>query len=159
MSQRNRSAAVQLRIYEILLPVAAVLLAFAIGAVVLWLLGVNPFEAYWILISGAFGSVSGLTSTLAKATPLLLVALGICISFRGGAINIGGEGQLIVGALATAATALALRTWPSWLLLPTALIAGALAGAAWGGIAGVLKARLNVNEISVRSCSMRLPFS
>lgn len=147
MSQRKRSAAVQLRVYEILLPVVAVLLAFAIGAVVLWLLGVNPFEAYWILISGAFGSVNGLTSTFAKATPLLLVALGICISFRGGAINIGGEGQLIVGALSATAFALAMRSWPVWLLLPGTLIVGALAGALWGGIAGVLKARLNVNEI------------
>ena len=110
MSQRNRSAAVQLRVYEFMLPIVAVLLAFAIGAVVLWLLGVNPFEAYWILISGAFGSVNGLTSTLAKATPLLLVALGVCISFRGGAINIGGEGQLIVGALAASAFALTFRT-------------------------------------------------
>ena len=87
MSQKRRSAAVQLRVYEILLPIVAVLLAFAIGAVVLWLLGVNPFEAYWILISGAFGNVSGITSTLAnefgEASPGLytasLVELGLIL--------------------------------------------------------------------------------
>ncbi len=135
------------RLLEALLPIAAVLLAFAIGAVLLWALGENPLEAYWTLISGAFGSVSGLTATLTKMTPLLLVGLGICISFRGGVINIGGEGQLIIGALGATATGLALSAWPGWLLLPVSLLAGALAGAAWGGIAGVLKARLNVNEI------------
>lgn len=135
------------RLLEILLPVAAVLLAFALGGILLLALGANPFQSFWTLLSGAFGSVSGLTSTLAKATPLLLVGLGICISFRGGVINIGGEGQIIVGALASTALALALREWPGWLLLPLTLLAGALAGALWGGIAGVLKARLNVNEI------------
>jgi ABC-type uncharacterized transport system permease subunit len=135
------------RLLEALLPIAAVLLAFAIGAVLLWTLGKNPLEAYWTLVSGAFGSVSGLTATITKMTPLLLVGLGVCISFRGGVINIGGEGQLIVGALGATAAGLALRTAPGWLLLPISLLAGALAGAAWGGIAGVLKARLNVNEI------------
>ena len=137
----------KLRSLEILLPIAAVLLAFAFGAIVLWVLGENPLEAYWILLSGAFGSVSGLTATLTKMTPLLLVGLGICISFRGGVINIGGEGQLIMGALATSAVALALPSWPGWLLLPVCLLAGAAAGAVWGGIAGVLKAWRNVNEI------------
>lgn len=135
------------RFLELALPIAAVLIAFAIGGVLLALLGANPFEAYWVLLSGAFGSVSGLASTLTKMTPLLLVALGICISFRGGVINIGGEGQIIVGALASTAFALWLRDWPGWLLLPLSLIVGALAGAVWGGVAGVLKARLNVNEI------------
>jgi simple sugar transport system permease protein len=135
------------RLLEALLPIAAVLLAFAIGGLLLWALGKNPLEAYWALISGAFGSVAGLTATLTKATPLMLVGLGICISFRGGVINIGGEGQLIVGALAATAMGLALSTLPGWLLLPIVLLTGAVAGGAWGAIAGVLKARLNVNEI------------
>ncbi len=135
------------RFLEIALPIAAVLIAFAIGGVLLALLGANPFEAYWVLLSGAFGSINGLTATLTKMTPLLLVALGICISFRGGVINIGGEGQIIIGALASTAFALWLRDLPGWLLLPLTLLVGALGGAVWGGIAGVLKARLNVNEI------------
>ncbi|MBK8046929.1 MAG: ABC transporter permease [Anaerolineales bacterium] len=136
-----------LRLFEALLPIAAVLLAFAIGAVLLLALGENPLEAYWTLISGAFGSVAGLAATLTKMTPLILVGLGIVISFRGGVINIGGEGQLIIGALGATAFALAFSSWPGWLLLPLTLIMGALAGAFWGGIAGSLKAWLNVNEI------------
>ena len=76
-----------------------------------------------------------------------LVGLGICIAFRGGVINIGGEGQIIVGALATTAFTLALPEAPLAVLLPGGLICGMLAGGVWGGIAGALKARFGVNEI------------
>ncbi|NTV75721.1 MAG: ABC transporter permease, partial [Holophaga sp.] len=54
----------------------------------------NPLEAYGALVQGAFGNISGITQTLVKATPLLLVGLGVVIAFRGGVINIGGEGQM-----------------------------------------------------------------
>ncbi len=135
------------RLFDALLPVLATLIALAFGAILLLLLGVNPIEAYGALFRGAFGTVSGLTQTLAKATPLLLVALGICIAFRAGVINIGGEGQIILGAIAASAVALALPNLPGILLVILALTVGALAGAFWGGIAGVLKARFGVNEI------------
>ena len=132
---------------EALLPVAAVALALLIGAGMLLALGADPLKAYSAMLQGAAGSVSGITQTLVKATPLLLVGLGITIAFRGGVINIGGEGQLIVGALAATAMALALPEWPGVILLPLALAAGVVGGAAWGGVPGVLKARLGVNEI------------
>jgi len=135
------------RLFDALLPVLATLIALAFGAILLLFLGVNPLEAYGALFRGAFGTVSGLTQTLAKATPLLLVALGICIAFRAGVINIGGEGQIILGAIAASAVALALPNLPGILLVILALTVGALAGAFWGGIAGVLKARFGVNEI------------
>ncbi len=135
------------RTIDALLPLLAVPVAFLIGAIMILALGVNPLEAYSALITGAFGDVSGITQTLAKATPLLLVGLGICIAFRGGVINIGGEGQLLVGALATTALAVSFPTLPGVILLPLCLVVGALAGAFWGGIPGILKARLGVNEI------------
>ena len=134
-------------VIDALLPVAAVLLAFLVGVFLLLALGADPFAAYYALINGALGNVSGITQALTKATPLLLVGVGICIAFRGGVINIGGEGQIIVGAIGATAFSLALRDAPGWLLLPLTLIVGALAGALWGGIAGLLKARLGVNEI------------
>jgi simple sugar transport system permease protein len=127
--------------------VAAVALALLIGAGMLLALGADPLKAYSAMLQGAAGSVSGITQTLVKATPLLLVGLGITIAFRGGVINIGGEGQLIVGALAATAMALAFPEWPGVILLPLALAAGVAGGAAWGGVPGVLKARLGVNEI------------
>ena len=132
---------------EGLVPVAALGLALLVGALLILALGVNPLDAYGSMLQGAVGSVSSLTQTLVKATPLLLVGLGVTIAFRGGVINIGGEGQITVGALMATATALALPTWPAVVLLPLTLLAGLVGGAVWGGIPGVLKARLGVNEI------------
>ena len=131
---------------DVLIPLIALALALIIGAAVLVILGANPFEAYFSLVRGAFGSTYSLTQILVKATPLLLVGLGIVIAFRGGVINIGGEGQIIVGALAATAVALYVPL-PGLILLPLALLGGVLGGAVWGGIPGVLKARLGVNEI------------
>ncbi len=135
------------RTLEALLPLLAVPVAFLIGAVMLAALGANPLEAYGAMLQGAFGDKSGITQTLVKATPLLLVGLGVCIAFRGGVINIGGEGQIIVGALAATAFSIGFKDMSGWILLPMSMIMGALAGAVWGGIPGVLKAKLGVNEI------------
>ena len=87
-----------------------------LGAVMLLFLKVNPIEAYRALWVGAFGSSNAFAETLVKATPLLLVALGICISFRGDVINIGGEGQMIVGAF--------LATWVGLTFTELAGLAG-----------------------------------
>ncbi len=133
--------------YGSALPILAVILALLAGAVMLLFLNANPLEAYSALIVGVFGSVSGLTQALVKATPLLLVGLGICIAFRASVINIGAEGQIILGAVMGTWFALVFRTWPGWLLIPTTILAGFLAGAAWGFVPGILKARFNVNEI------------
>ena len=135
------------RIFEELLPLIAVPVALVVGAGMLIALQANPWEAYRALFVGAFGDVSGLTQTLVKATPLLLVGLGVVIAFRGGMINIGGEGQILVGALATTALAVSLPDLPGWLLLPLCLMVGVIGGAIWGGIPGILKAKLGVNEI------------
>jgi len=133
--------------FGVIMPILAVLIALVLGAIILVLLKVNPFAAYASMIGGAFGSVSGLTQALVKATPLLLVGLGICIAFRASVINIGAEGQIILGAVMGTWFALTFKTWPGWLLIPTTILIGFLAGAAWGFIPGLLKARLNVNEI------------
>ena len=136
------------RLIDALLPLVAVLLAFAVGAVILLLQGVNPLEAYQAMIVGAFGSKNGLADTLVKATPLMLVALGIAIAFRGGMINIGAEGQLIVGALFATYVSLQFgERLPGFLVIIIGLVAGAFAGAIWAAIAGYLKAQLAVNEI------------
>ncbi len=129
------------------LPILAMLAALLIGAVVLLFLKVNPLTAYASIFTGVFGSMSGFTQSLVKATPLLLVGLGICIAFRASMINIGAEGQIILGALGATAWSLAFRNWPGWLLLPTTLIVSFMTGAAWGFVPGFLKARFRVNEI------------
>ncbi len=135
------------RALEELLPLLAVPVALVVGVFMLLALKANPFQAYGALFYGAFGDISGITQTLVKATPLLLVGLGVVIAFRGGVINIGAEGQIIAGALAATAMAVSLPEWPRWILLPSCLVIGVLSGALWGSIPGILKARLGVNEI------------
>jgi simple sugar transport system permease protein len=132
---------------DALLPVLATLAALFVGAVMLLILKVNPIVAYAALWDGAFGSTNALAETLVKATPLLLVGLGICISFRGDVINIGGEGQMIIGAVLATWVGLNFSGLPGWLTILLSMFAGFLGGAIWGGIPGVLKAYFRVNEI------------
>jgi general nucleoside transport system permease protein len=135
------------RVFDALLPLFATLAALTVGAVMLLFMGVNPLTAYAALLEGAFGSANSLADTAVKATPLLLVGIGICIAFRGGVINIGGEGQLVIGAIAATLLGLQLPESSALVVLPLAMLAGFFAGAIWGGIPGVLKAYLGVNEI------------
>jgi ABC-type uncharacterized transport system permease subunit len=135
------------RIVDGLLPVLATLAALAIGAIMLLLLGTNPGEAYMAMAEGAFGSPNAVAETLVKATPLLLVGLGICIAFRGDMINIGGEGQMIIGAILATLLGLSMPDSPGWIVITLSLISGFLGGAVWGAIPGILKAYFNVNEI------------
>ena len=132
---------------DALLPVLATLAALAVGAVMLLMLGANPVEAYGALLKGAFGSTNAIAETAVKAVPLLLVGLGICIAFRGNVINIGGEGQMIIGAILATLVGLNLPGWPGWVVIPLALLTGSVGGAIWGGIPGFLKAYFGVNEI------------
>jgi len=146
-SVRNPSRILSPSWLAILTPLVAVAAALLVGAVMLLVLGVSPSEAYASMFQGAFGSLNSVADTLVKATPLLLVAVGICIAFRGGMLNIGGEGQLIAGALAATSVILALPSLPAGLMMPLGLGLGFLAGAVWGAVPGLLKARLQVNEI------------
>lgn len=135
------------RLFNALLPVVATLAALILGAIMLLFLKVDPIEAYAALWEGAFGSPNAFAETLVKATPLLLVAIGICISFRGDVINIGGEGQMIIGAIFATWVGLTFTDLPGWVAISLALLAGFVGGAIWGGIPGFLKAYFRVNEI------------
>ncbi len=134
-------------IVDSLMPVLATFAALGVGAVMLLILKVNPVTAYGALWEGAFGSSNAVAETLVKATPLLLVGLGICIAFRGDVINIGGEGQMVVGAILATLIGLNLEGLPGWFVIILAMLGGFVGGAFWGGIPGVLKAYFNVNEI------------
>ena len=136
------------RLLDILVPFIAVAAALAVGAIILLLQDTNPLTAYGTMLSGAFTNKNGLADTMVKMIPLLLVALGVAIAFRGGVINIGAEGQLIVGAVLTTYVGLQLGDkLPSAVVIIIALVAGTLMGGFWAAIPGYLKARLGVNEI------------
>jgi simple sugar transport system permease protein len=131
----------------LVVPVCAVLAALAVGAVMLLALGANPLEGYAALFEGAFGSRDALADTAIKAMPILLVGVGICIAFRTGVINIGGEGQIIAGAILSTSVALLIPGTPRILLVPIVIVAGAIGGGIWGAIPGALKAYAGVSEI------------
>ena len=135
------------RVMGPLVPLAATVAALLVGAAMVWGFGGDPVEGYRAMFTGAFGGISEFADTTVKATPLLLVGVGICIAFRASVINIGGEGQIIAGALLATVVVLALPDLPRGVLLPLALIAGAVGGSCMGFIPGVLKAYANVNEI------------
>lgn len=128
-------------------PVLAVLAALIVGAIMLIALDANAIDGYKALFSGAFGGADELADTAIKSMPLLLVGVGICIAFRAGVINIGGEGQIVAGAILSTCVALALPGLPRVILVPLVLLAGAVGGGIWGAIPGALKAYANVNEI------------
>ncbi len=143
-------------------PIAAVFLALVVGAFFLGLAGANPLVAYRSMFYEALGTRYGLTETVVKAVPLLLVGLGICIAFRTGMINIGAEGQMIIGAITGTAFALSFPGLPAPLLILFSFLAGFVGGALYGFIPGILKAHLNVNEIlttvMLNSVALQLQF-
>lgn len=130
--------------------IGAVLVALLAGGVMIAIAGGDPVRSYVHIFNAAFGSVGVLSDTLVKATPLILTGLACAIAFRMRLWNIGAEGQFLMGAWGASAVVL-LPLLPSGtpgvVLIPAMMLAGAIAGAAWALIPGVLRARLGVNEI------------
>ena len=122
------------------------ILTVVVGASLLVVLGYSPIEFVSRLIEGTWGKERNRVEVMIIATPLVLIALGYCVSFRV-SWNIGGEGQYIMGAVAASVVALKLtRVSPSGLLVSLVLLTSMIVGAAWVGIAAVIKVRLNRNE-------------
>jgi simple sugar transport system permease protein len=126
----------------------SILLALIMGGIVFFMVGANPLKAYSVMAAGAFGSLYNISEVLVKAIPLILCGLAVAISAKILIWNIGGEGQLVVGGIGSAAIALFLSPHlPSFLVLPLMVLAGFIAGGLWASISGFLKARIGVNEI------------
>ena len=135
------------RYQAVVVPVVALGLAFSIGAILIQLQGVNPLFAYDSLFRSALMTEDGLQRTLEKATPLILTGLSVAVALRVGLFNIGAQGQLIFGALGAAYVGYAWSSLPAIFLIPAALAAGALLGAMWASISGLLKAYRGVHEV------------
>lgn len=129
------------------LSLLAVFCGLLVGAIfVLWV-GKNPLLAYSALWRASFGSRRDFGEALVSMTPLIFTGLSVAVAFRTGLFNIGAEGQLIVGQMAAAVVGYAVTGVPSVLHVLLALLAGAAAGAIWGGIPGFLKAKLGAHEV------------
>src|SRR5882724_5416016 len=132
---------------EILFPLIAVLAAFVVGGIVVWIIGDSPIETYKLLIGSAFSWPDGIGYTLFNATPLIFTGLAVAVAFKCGLLNIGAEGQLTAAAFATAWVGLMLPNWPAWIVVILAALAAIIVGGVWGGIPGVLKARFGAHEV------------
>lgn len=134
-------------IYKVLIVFSSLLIALFVGGMIFVIAGANPIKAYFVMFTEPLNNLYGITEMLMRSAPLMLVALGIAISFRSGILNIGGEGQILMGAISAVAFALKFPQLPRMVLIPSVFIVGFIGGAIWAGIAGYLKAYLEVNEI------------
>ncbi len=128
----------------------AVLVALLISGILIAIIGGDPIEVGAHIVRSSLGNVGVLSDTLVKATPLIFTGLACALAFRMRLWNIGAEGQLYFGAWGASAVVLVPLVPPGsspFLVVPLMIVAGVVSGALWGGIAGWLKARFNVNEI------------
>jgi general nucleoside transport system permease protein len=131
----------------VVVPVLSLLAAFVLGGLIELATGHDPIATNSRLIDRGFLAAGALSDTLITATPLLLTGLAAAAAFRMLTWNIGAEGQLGMGAVAASGAGIFLRDQPAVLIIPAMIVAGGLAGAAWGAIPGILRAYFNTNEI------------
>ena len=127
-------------------PFVAVLISFLLGAVVILIIGKNPLEAYGEMIRGAFGKQVYLMNTLKRATPIIMGGLAVCIAWRSGYEAMGGESQMILGAMSAALVAYYLPL-PGFLRILAAFAAAAVAGALYSALSGWLYDRFQVTFV------------
>ena len=134
----------------VLIPLLAVFLALVIGALIMMATSVAPatiLKSFVAMADGSLGSMNAISETLTASIPLVMAGLGIGLAFRAGLFNIGAEGQMVVGGLATAIAAFSFTGLPMILHLPLALLIGMSVGAVYAAIAGVLRATTGAHEV------------
>ena len=145
----------------VVVPVLTALLAFVIGGLVVLITGHDPIATYkaifegtgfqwlfpWVTGSDRTTAALNLQQTLILTTPLILTGLAVAFAFRAGLFNIGGQGQYTVGGIAAVWVGSSFAGMPGFLHIVLAIVAACLAGAAWAGIAGLLKATVGANEV------------
>jgi simple sugar transport system permease protein len=138
------------RWFPALVSLGAIVVALAIGGVVIYFAGGDPWASYVHIAKASFGDIGVFSDTIVKATPLVLTGLACAVAFRMKLWNIGAEGQFFAGAFGASAvvlTPLLPADTSPWIFIPVMILAGILAGALWAFIPGLLKAKYNVNEI------------
>jgi len=135
------------RYRRFLVSCVAVAVALVVAGALIALLGYNPVTAYIMMAQGAFGSAYAFSVTAVRSAPLLIIGLGFLIGYRAGLFNVGGEGQLYVGATGATLVGLVPIHVPAIIHLPLALLASFVFGALWAAIPAYLRAYHKVNEI------------
>jgi general nucleoside transport system permease protein len=129
--------------------ILSVVLSFAVTGVLILMAGKNPFVAYQHIVLGAFGSWPRIVVGLNKAAPYMLAGVGVALCFRGSVANMGAEGQIAIGGLAASFVALVGAGVLGSMVLPAAILAGILGGAAWAAIAAAINLARGVHEVLV----------
>jgi len=145
--EKNKADNYRYLAVSVIIVLASLLIALLLGAFLFLIAGANPFEAYGVMLTQPLDGLFGITEMLVRAAPLMLVGLGIAIAFRSGILNIGGEGQIMLGVIFGTAVGLALPEMPKIVLVPVIFLSAFIGGGIWAGIAGWMRAYLNVNEI------------
>jgi len=151
-SQSKKSELVSKLTDTLLVPTLAIVTAIVLGGIIIAFVGGNPFAAYAGLLEGAFGSLKGISETAVWSTPYIFAGLAVALAFKGGLFNIGGEGQLALGATTSAWVGYALPDLlgvelPMVIHLPLAILTGMAVGFLWGAIPGALKAYTGAHEV------------
>lgn len=134
-------------LYKCCIILLAVIAAMALGSVILVAIGANVAKTYAVIVFEPLKNIGLLAEVGIRMIPLTIIALGIAVAYRSGIINIGAEGQMMMGILGAAAVALAMPEAPKAVLIPCAMLAGFVCGGLWGALAGFLKAKLQVSEL------------
>ena len=130
-------------------PLLALLITVLIGVALFAALGKDPVRGLQVFFWEPIKSPYALSELMVKATPLLIIALGLAVCFRSNVWNIGAEGQFVIGAVAAGGVALlADKSTGPW-IVPAIIVAGVLGGMLWAGITALLRDRFNANEILV----------
>jgi len=130
-----------------LTPLLAVFLTLVTSALIFAAFGHNPATALYTFFIGPLTSQYGIAELMVKATPLVLIAVGLALGFRANVWNIGAEGQLTIGAILGGSLPLAVYPTEGFWLLPAMMIVGVLGGMAWAAIPAYLRTHFNCNEI------------
>ena len=130
-------------------PLIAVALTLICGLLIFSALGRDPIAGFQVFFLNPLKDGYSIAELFLKATPLMLIAIGLAVGFRANVWNIGAEGQYIMGAIFGSGVALYFQGGTSPLILPTMVVAGALGGALWAAIPAMLRTRFNTNEILV----------
>lgn len=131
---------------QLVTPIAAVIFGLVAGGFLIWLSGDNPMVAYGGMLEGSMGSSEAFGRSLEKATPLVLGGLAVAFAFKAGLFNIGGQGQLLLGAAFSAWIGYRFAL-PAIVHIPLALLVGGLAASTLGALAGLLKATRGTHEV------------
>ncbi|TNF61625.1 MAG: ABC transporter permease, partial [Burkholderiales bacterium] len=129
------------RVWSYASPLLALAITVVIGTVLFLALGKDPVRGLQVFFWEPIRSAYALSELMIKATPLIIIALGLALCFRSNVWNIGAEGQFVIGAIFAAGVALMVdRSW-GWVAVPAVLLAGVAGGMVWAGVTALLRDR------------------